>query len=301
MGRPVIEAVKTGSVRDGSERIRSHKAPVVMEAKDYYQTLGLSKDADTKAIKNAYRELAFKYHPDRNRDNADAVNRMKAVNEAYAVLSHPDKRRQYDTMRQQFGASAHNQFRQHYSEQDIFSGSDIFRIFEEMTRMHGFRGTEDIFREFYGSGYRTFQGRRPGMRFKGFVYTRRPRGTSQTRPAGELPGRGLFGRLAQNMVERLTGVTFPQAGTDAEDTIRLSPEEARRGGPYAYYYRQQKKKLVVKVPPGIREGQRIRLSGLGGPGRGGGSPGDLYLRVEIAKPTLERWLGRIKRWLPKAG
>ena len=108
-----------------------------METRDYYQILGVPRDATDKAVKEAYRELAFKHHPDRNKDNPDAVDRMKAVNEAYAVLSHPDKRREYDTLRQQFGASAYSQFRQQYSDQDIFSGSDIFRIFQvkKRTRM----------------------------------------------------------------------------------------------------------------------------------------------------------------------
>jgi curved DNA-binding protein CbpA len=102
------------------------------------------------------------------------------------------------------------------------------------------------------------------------------------------------------MVERLTGMTLPQAGEDREEPIRLTPETAHQGGPYAYYYRKQGKKLVVKIPPGVREGQRIRLAGLGGQGRGGGPPGDLYLRVEIAKPILDRWRDRLKKWLPRA-
>ena len=272
-----------------------------METHDYYHILGVSQDADHKVIKEAYRELAFKYHPDRNKENPEAVDRMKAVNEAYAVLSHPDKRRQYDSMQQQFGASAHSQFRQHYSEQDIFSGSDVFRIFEEMTRMHGFRGSEDIFREFYGPGFRSFHGRGPGMRFKGFVFTGRGPHGGHYRGGGPPPfgGHG-FGRLARHMVERLTGVTLPQAGKDREETIRLSPETARQGGPYAYEYRKQGKKLVVKIPPGVRAGQRIRLAGLGEQGRGGGPTGDLYLRVEIARPILDRWRDRLKSWLPGA-
>jgi len=269
-----------------------------MGTQDYYQILGVSRDAEEKPIKDAYRELAFKYHPDRNQDDPEAVNRMKAVNEAYAVLSHPDKRREYDAMRQQFGTSAHSQFRQQYSDQDIFSGSDIFRIFEEMTRMHGFRRSEDVFREFYGPGYRSFSGRRPGMLFKGFVFTGRGPGGGRGRGGPALSGGRGFGRLARHMMERLTGVTLPQTGEDTEDVIRLTLEKARQGGPYAYYYRRQKKKLVVKVPPGVRLGQRIRLAGLGGQGRGGGPPGDLYLRVEIARPLLAQWRERLKRWLP---
>lgn len=265
-----------------------------MQTQDYYKVLGVDRDAEEKTIKDAYRVLAFKYHPDRNQDNPEAVNQMKAVNEAYAVLSDVNKRRAYDAMRQQYGASAHSQFRQHYSDQDIFSGSDIFRIFEEMTRMHGFRRSDDIFREFYGPGYRSFRGRRPGMAFRGYVFTGRgPMGSRHAMRGG----RG-FGRLARHLMERLTGLPLPRAGDDNEDVIRLSPEKARQGGPYAYYHRRQKKKLVVKIPSGVREGQRIRLSGMGDKGHGGGPSGDLYLRVEIARPLLVRWRERLKRWLP---
>lgn len=271
-----------------------------MAAQDYYEILGVSQDADTKTIKEAYRVLALRYHPDRNREDPQAVDRMKAVNEAYAVLSHPDKRRSYDALQQQFGSSAHRHFRQQYSDQDIFSGSDIFRIFEEITRMHGFRRPEDLFREFYGPGYRSFSGRRGGMHFRGFVYTGRgPRGhraRGQQSHGSRGPG---MGRLARLVLERLTGMVLPEAGSDIEDVIRLPPEKAAEGGPYAYEDRDRKKKLVVKIPPGVRPGQRIRLAGLGRPGRGGAPPGDLYLRVEMAKPILERWRARLKQWLPK--
>lgn len=270
-----------------------------MTTQDYYALLGVPKDAEIKAIKDAYRELAFKYHPDRNRDDPQAVNRMKAVNEAYAVLSHTEKRREYDNLQAQFGASAHSRFRQHYSDQDIFSGSDIFRIFEEITRMHGIRGTEDIFREFYGPGYRTFGGRRGGMQFRGFVYRGRGPGSRRAKGDPAMSGGRGFGRLARIMLERLTGVALPQAGKDDDGVIRLSPEKARAGGPYAYDHRKGNKKLVVKIPPGVRAGQRIRLAGQGGQGRSGGPPGDLYLRVEVARPVLSRWRERLKHWLPK--
>ena len=123
-----------------------------MSQRDYYQILGAEKNADSKRIKEAYREQAFRYHPDRNKENPEAAEKMKHVNEAYAVLSDPTKRRKYDTLRQQFGSSAYNQFRNNYSQQDIFSGSDINHIFEEMSKAFGFRGFDDIFKEFYGNG-----------------------------------------------------------------------------------------------------------------------------------------------------
>ena len=266
-----------------------------MSAKDYYRILGIEPTASVKEIKNAYRELAFKYHPDRNQDNPDAVNQMKAVNEAYAVLSDATKRREYDTIRTQFGSAAHDRFRRNYSEEDIFAGTDIFRVFEEMTRLHGFRHYEEIFKEFYGPGYRSFEVKRPGMFFKGFVFS-----------GGHAPGQGqgrkgsrgpALGRLGRRMAEKLLGAHLPQRGKDVDAVIRLSAEEARNGGPYAYFYRQQQKKLVVKIPPSVREGQRIRLAGLGEPGRGGAEAGDLYLKVAIDRPLMATVKSKIKRWL----
>jgi len=79
-----------------------------MSQKDYYQIIGVDKNAGSKQIKEAYRKLAFKYHPDRNKENQEASEKMKHFNEAYAVLSNPAKRREYDALRQQFGSSAYS-------------------------------------------------------------------------------------------------------------------------------------------------------------------------------------------------
>ncbi|HJO61788.1 MAG TPA: DnaJ domain-containing protein [Desulfobacterales bacterium] len=141
-----------------------------MEQKDYYKILGIEKNATDQQIKNVYRRLAFKYHPDRNILNSETVEKMKSVNEAYAVLSNPKKRSEYDLLRQQFGYSAHQRFRKNYSDQDIFSGSDLDHIFEEMAKTAGLRGFDDIFKEFYGPKFRTFEFHRPGLFGRGFVF-----------------------------------------------------------------------------------------------------------------------------------
>lgn len=133
-----------------------------MNQKDYYDILGLKNDASQKQIRDAYRRLALLNHPDRNKDNPEAEDRMKEINESYAVLSGPQKRREYDSFRQAYGSSAHYHFRQTHSEKDIFRNSDIQQIFEELSRAFGFRGFDDIFRESYGAGYQTFEFRRPG-------------------------------------------------------------------------------------------------------------------------------------------
>lgn len=115
-----------------------------MVQKDYYQVLGVDKNATAKQIKEAYRQLAFKFHPDRNKENTGTIEEMKKINEAYAVLSNSVKKREYDTLKNQFGSSAYTHFRNNYSEQDIFSGSDINHIFEEMARNFGLRDRKSV-------------------------------------------------------------------------------------------------------------------------------------------------------------
>jgi DnaJ-class molecular chaperone len=264
-----------------------------MTQKDYYRILGVDPGASEKEIKDGYRKLAFQYHPDRNTDSPDAADQMKLVNEAYAVLSDRGKKQAYDDLRRQFGSGAYRQFRQSYSEQDIFKGSDINQIFEEMARTFGLRGVDAIFKDFYGQGYQTFQFKGHGIRGGGFFFFGAPGSgrRSQQRQTG------LLDSIARQLLEK-TGAEkgFPQ-GADVEETIYLSPETARAGGPYAYYHKKRGKKLVVKIPPGVREGQRIRLGGLGRPSNIGNPPGDLYLKVKIRKPLLEK----VKGFLSKIG
>ena len=162
-----------------------------MDSKDYYQILGIEKDAAPQ-VKSAFRDLAFKYHPDRNTDSSDAVEKMKSVNEAYAVLSNPEKKKEYDALRQQYGSSAYSQFRKSYTEQDIFQGSDIHQVFEEMAKTFGVRGFDEIFKQFEGQGYRRFEAKRPGVYIKGFVFS------------GWLGGGGPFSKLGKNLSKLLT-------------------------------------------------------------------------------------------------
>lgn len=257
-----------------------------MAQQDYYQILGVDRIADAKKIKQAYRDLAFQYHPDRNEKNPNSADMMKQVNEAYAVLSNADKRQAYDAMRSRFGDNAYGQFRNAYSEQDIFNGSDVHQIFEEMARSFGLRGVDSIFSDFYGPGYKQFDFQQHGLHGKGFVYRggfgkRRGKGMAGSAPPG-------VGRLASYLLRKVTGLRLPQMGEDINETIRLSPEFARSGGPYAYHHHRRSKKLVVNIPADTRDGQQIRLSRMGATGKNGGEPGDLYLKVKYKKALLHK-------------
>lgn len=257
-----------------------------MEQKDYYQILEVDSKADQKQIKEAYRHLAFKCHPDRNREDPQSAEKMKRVNEAYAVLSDPQKKHEYDAMKEQFGSSAYSQFRKNYSEQDIFSGSDIHHIFEEVSKAFGLRGFDEIFKEFYGPGYRTFEFKKPGITGGGFFFFGRlGRGGH---PKMQLPLGGALGKLSRFILKQISGAAFPEKGADTNDVIRLTPQDALKGGPYAYFHKKRSKKLVVKIPPAVREGQKIRLAGMGEDGKDGGTPGDLYLTVKIKRPLLKQ-------------
>lgn len=257
-----------------------------MEQKDYYRILGVEQNAGPKQIKEAYRELAFKYHPDQNKENPQNIEKMKAVNEAYAVLSNPEKKREYDSLRQEFGPFAYSKFRRTHSEQDIFSGSDILAIFEEMTKAFGFRGYDDIFREFYGQGYQTFEFKKPGYFAKGFVFSGRSQTTDPNQT--QIPRGGNIAKLSRYVFKKFSGVQLPENGTDIEDVIHLTPLQAQQGGPFAYFLKKKSKKLIVKIPIGVRQGQRIRLGGMGEDGKGGGKAGDLYLKIHIKKSLLPK-------------
>ncbi len=255
-----------------------------MQSRDYYKILGVSKDASQKEIKEAYRKLALKYHPDRNRGNPGASARMKEINEAYAVLSDPGKRRQYDLFQDQYGGAAYSQFRTRYSEEEIFRGSDIQQIFDEISRIFGFSSFEEVFRQTYGPNYRGFEFRRPGGFTRVFVSS--PFLGNSSSPIARR--QGLIAKIAKWILRKKWGIPFPEKGRDLYDIITLPSELASKGGKFRYVNRADKKEFVVSIPPGVRAGQKIRLKGLGEQGRDGGPPGDLYLKVRIRSRFIEQ-------------
>jgi DnaJ-class molecular chaperone len=186
-------------------------------------------------------------------------------------------------MYRQFGDAAQDRFRQTYSSQDLFRGSDIQQIFEELSRVFGVRGFDDIFNDIQRQAGTEFHMRGSGLNGKVYVFQR-----SWSVPGNRNRSASLFGDLAKKMVHKMTGIQLPTRGKDIYDTITLNADDALRGGPYAYYLAAKDKKLVVKIPPGVKEGQTIRLAGMGHDGQGGALSGDLMLRVKIRMSFNER-------------
>ena len=260
-----------------------------MNGKDYYRVLGVDRGATGQAVKEAYRSLAFQYHPDRNRSDPNSLEKMKEINEAYAVLSDAQKRRQYDALRQEYGPSGYDRFRQTYSEQDIFRGSDINQIFEDMAKTFGFRGFEQVFRESYGQGYRSFEFRRPGVFGRVIIFG----GGRQPSGAGELgqglnilPG-GLLGKIGNYVLKKMLGSAVGEA-RDVHETIVLEPGLAENGGTVKYCDRMRSREINIRIPAGTDEGRTVRLRGMGLAGRDGKESGDLYLKVQIKRSLLQK-------------
>jgi curved DNA-binding protein len=222
-------------------------------AEDYYKTLGLEKSASPAEIKKAYRKLAMKYHPDRNKGDKAAEEKFKAVGEAYAVLSDEQKRKQYDT----FGSQG---FKQRYSQDDIYQGSDISDILREM-------GLGGFSRFFSGRG-----GPQAGGGFRTYTFTGQGPGQAAGGPQGFDFSQG-FGDAASQ----------PMKGSDLIYELPVSLEEVFHGANKMVSYRRGGKmeRVSVKIPAGIATGQKLRLGGKGEPGPAGSQPGDLLIRVRV--------------------
>jgi curved DNA-binding protein len=231
-------------------------------AKDYYRILGVAKNATPEAIKKHYRKLAMEYHPDRNKGDKEAEEKFKNINEAYAVLSDPQKRKQYDT----FGSA---RFHQRFSQEDIFQGFDIGDILKDF----GFT-TDDIFGSMFGRGRRG--GPRPGR------HQRSPFGTGQG-----FDFQDIFGQAGR---QGSGGQQAPR-GADLTMDLTISLEEAARGAAKEITLSTggRKQTLSVKIPAGVGKGKKLRLAGKGEPGPSGAPRGDLYLVVQIEPhPVFQR-------------
>ncbi len=277
-----------------------------MAEADYYKVLGVSKSAPGDEIKKAYRKLALKFHPDKNKGDKSAEEKFKQISEAYAVLSDPEKRKQYD----RFGASG---FQQRYSQEDIFKGFDL----------------GDILREFGLGGGRGRFSSGSGGPFGG-----------PGRQQAPVKGSDLVYELALTLREVTTGtekiIAFQHGDRSEKMTVKIPKgmqdgkklriagkgEQSPYGGPSGDLYVKARylkdpvynlegsdlhimreiklteailgtrisvptledKELSLKIPPGTRHKTKMRLPGHGLPQMNGPKQGDLYVEIQVDLP-----------------
>ncbi|MCP8304386.1 MAG: molecular chaperone DnaJ [archaeon] len=261
-----------------------------MAKKDYYEILGVSRDATSQEIKNVYRKLALQYHPDRNK-SPEAEEKFKEISEAYAVLSDEEKRRQYDM----FG---HAGIDSRYTREDIFRGVDFDEIFRDLG--FGFGGFDKIFEEFFGR--REPYGPERGLdlrydleinledAFRGLkteIEVPRREKCRTCNGTGASPGTEpktcpKCNGTGQVQYTRTLGFArFVQVLTcdkcNGRRVVVESPCKECRGTGVARYYR----KIRVEIPQGVDTGYLLRLRGEGEVGVRGGPPGDLYVLVTV--------------------
>jgi curved DNA-binding protein len=231
-----------------------------MEFRDYYATLGVSTTATEKEIKQTYRKLARKFHPDLNPRDKSAEGKFKEINEAYEVLGDPEKRKKYDELganwrmyeqAQRAGTASPFDAGQWTANAGGESGGYRTMTEEEMRDLFGAEDPfSDFFRTFFGGG-----GPEPGHRAR--------------------PSRGPRARQ----------------GRDVEQNVELSLEDAFQGTMrrLAIKHDGHARTVDVRIPPGVGDGSRVRVAGEGEHGIGGAASGDLYLRVKLAPhPRFER-------------
>jgi curved DNA-binding protein len=229
-----------------------------VEFKDYYAALGVGKNASDKEIKQAYRKLARKHHPDLNPGDKSAETRFKAINEAYEVLGDPAKRQRYDElgsnwrMYDQAQPQGGAPFGGAWSAGHSAEGGGFRTMTEE--EMHRIFGDADPFSDFF----KTFFG-------------------------GAEPDPGRRGRASR--------ASRTRRGEDIEQEIELTLEEAFHGVTRRLTIKHDghARSLDVRIPPGVGDGSRVRVAAEGQHGGSGAADGDLYLRVRLPPhPKFER-------------
>ncbi|MBM4090476.1 MAG: J domain-containing protein [Planctomycetes bacterium] len=231
---------------------------------DYYRILGTRRDASQAEIQRAYRDMARKYHPDMNPDDAKAKEKFQRIQRAFDVLNDPEKREMYDRYGSSFDSTAAGG--RPGGGWQGFQAGGAGGGFEDIdfAQMFGGRGADafaDIFRQFTGG--RAQGGRGQGGRGQG--------------------GRGQGGRGQARQSER---------GTDLQHEIEVPFRTAISGGEASLAIQRPDgnvEHISVKIPPGIEDGQKVRVRGKGGPSRRDGTPGDIVLKVRVAAhPNFRR-------------
>ncbi len=272
--------------------------------KDYYKILGVADTAGEEELRKSYRKLAMQYHPDRNPDNPAAEERFKEIAEAYGVLTDPGKRREYDSCR--IRGKAYSTGTAGGGEGFTYSQEDILRdLFRDPRFQQMFNG---ILREFQRSGFRhssqfvkkSFFGGKGGFFAGGIFLIGSLAGPLLTDAAKKsLSGKSSIFKSVGNAVGSMLGIGKEKSakGTNrsgrshprmlAQDTTYHTPltdNELQRGKTIQIlvYGEEGEQTLRVKIPPGSKDGQKLRLRGKGRPGPQG--RGDLYLHLVRKNP-----------------
>ncbi|MES2768455.1 MAG: DnaJ domain-containing protein, partial [Bdellovibrionota bacterium] len=223
---------------------------------DFYKILGVAKGASEDEVKKAYRKLAMKYHPDKNPNDKVAEDKFKEISRAYETLKDPKRRKLYD----QFGSNP--------SYAQAFHGFDPFRNNQRNNQQQGFGGGNP-FEGFARSGAAGFGG--PGKDSFQDLFSE------------------LFGEFFQAQGPRRSRAV---RGADLKYTLSITLEDAARGGEKIIHFLRKRgdvekaAKISVKLPAGVKSGQKLKLAQEGDEGEYGGGNGDLFVIVHIAKHPL---------------
>jgi len=266
-----------------------------MPGKDYYDVLGVPKGAQNPQIKDAYRKLALAFHPDRNK-SPEAEGRFKEISEAYAVLSDPEKRHQYD-------AHGREGVYQRYTQEEIFRGAD----FGEFFRGSGFGGFDDIFAQFFGGGRTQRTNRGEDLTYHlqlsleeivqettKEIEIPRDEVCTTCKGSGAKPGTtpvscstcggtGQVQKVQAAGFARLVRIAACSRCGGRGYTIDSPCKECKGKGT-----RTKTRRIRVAIPPGVEDGQTLRLRGEGNAGENGVLPGDLYVMVNVVPHRLFR-------------
>jgi molecular chaperone DnaJ len=276
--------------------------------KDFYRELGVSSDATADEIKRAYRKLAKENHPDANAGNTKAEQKFKAVSEAYGVLSDPAKRKEYDDARQLFGSGGGGRGFGFPGGSGGFDVGDVFG--GQAAQSGGFGGLGDILGGLFGRRGQAGAGAARPQRgadvetevridfaeaVRGATLPLQlssPATCSTCHGNGAKPGttpRICATCGGSGLVSSTQGTfAFSEPCRDCRGRGKIIDSPCPECGGEGVSNRSRK--LTVRIPPGVQDGQRIRLAGQGEPGRGGAHAGDLYVRVHVTPHAV---FGRI--------